>query len=75
MATFFSPSEVVAQSTDPFVGSEQYREGSPEPGDCGGQGLAQVPPRLSTAGWPYSAAGLLASFPGRVLGYFESTHV
>jgi len=48
LAMFFSPSEVVAQSTDPFAGSEQRRD-SPEPRGCGGQGLAPVPPERSMA--------------------------
>lgn len=68
LATFFSPNEVVAQSTDPFAGSEQRKE-SPEPlgvwgpRSCPGAarekhgspllgGLAQLQPS-----WPPSQGG------------------
>lgn len=49
ITTFFPPSEMVAQSTDPFIESKQCEEGSPEPRGCGGQGLALFLPERSMA--------------------------
>lgn len=45
MPVFFPPSGAVAQSAGPFVGSEQYKEGSSEPGVWGPRSSPVLPER------------------------------